>query len=605
MAQTLEYSPDSTEINGILQRYFDIYLPANLDDQMEEKGDNPFLSINGMMEMVDQNDINNAREVVQLTEGYFKDILNSKYYEYFIADAVGAKKYIFQKSGSIIGTKVIASSGNPGAVEQKYTFEGDNPIMSLSDLISDKGPSYAQAQGIDYDRQYLYYARLLTKRTFNYSEDSYTDVSHKVLMSADEVSKYYIEFPILIMRNATPMHEADLQRLKAYSQKVAGGKLEIEVSVSPYTVLYVDEVPGSEQTISYTAGMSNTEDAVASEGGLYNSRMDFYIRAADGLVADILSYKNNDDVGPSDLLEAVKDIFPIGEDVRLFGSSNSYEVAGAIEKIFLDGSNVKIRIKSTSSSNGFRLEPVSGVSSKILGIASSSVRVGITSPNAGGKKGRDSKSSRNSKGSTIKTINIYSATENRSDALNPFPRQFLGPKLDDVAKLANEEKAKKDAERKAAAERNRRAYKYSSSQYYAPPIDYQDILIEGFNSLTNAFTGEENAGINRRFNALVEPQLKSDRDRFFEITSSKISPKENINASLEDLYTFDTSIIRFFKAYDMVALKINIFYNPFDSLFDRSSRIGRGKLRPDFRSGNGRLSCFNLSGVKIGLKVSK
>jgi hypothetical protein len=603
MAQTLEYSPDSTEINGILQRYFDIYLPASLDDQMEEKGDNPFLSVNGMMEMVDQNDINNAREVVQLTEGYFKDILNSKYYEYFIADAVGAKKYIFQKSGSIIGTKVIAISGNPGAVEQKYSFEGDNPIMSLSDLISDKGPSYAQAQGIDYDRQATYSARLLTRQTFDSSEDSHTDSSRNIKISGDEASKYYIEFPILIMRNATPMHEADLQRLKAYSQKVAGGKLEIEVSVSPYTVLYVDEVPGSEQTISYTAGMNNTEDAVASEGGLYNSRMDFYIRAADGLVADILSY--NDDVRSSDLLEAVRDIFPIGEDVRLFGSSNSYEAAGAIEKIFLDGSDVKIRVKSTSSSNGFRLEPVSGVSSKILGITSSSVRVGITQPGAGGKKGRDSKSSRNSKGSAIKTINIYSATENRSDALNPFPRQFLGPKLDGVAKLVNEEKVKKEAERKAAAERNRRAYKYSSSQYYAPPIDYQDILIEGFNSLTNAFTGEENAGINRRFNALVEPQLKSDRDRFFEITSSKISPKEDINDSLRNLYTFDTSRIRFFKAYDMVAIKINIFYNPFNSLFDRSSRIGRGKLRPDFRSGNGRLSCFDLSGVKIGLKVSK
>lgn len=605
MAQTLEYSPDGTEINGILQRYFDIYLPANLDDQMEEKGDNPFLSVNGMMEMVNQNDINNAREVVQLTEGYFKDILSSKYYEYFIADAVGTKKYIFQKSGSIIGNKVIASSGNPGSVEQKYSFESDNPIMSLSDVISDKGPNYAQAQGIDYDRQHLYYARVLTRQTFNSGGGQHTDYSRNILISGDEASKYYIEFPILIMRNATPMHESDLQRLREYSQKVAGGKLEIEVSVSPYTVLYVDEVPGSEQAIPYTAGTGNIEDALASEGGLYNSRMDFYIRAADGLVADILSYKGNGNFADVDLLEAVKDIFPIGEDVRLFGSSNSYEVAGVIEKIFLDQGNVKVRVKSTSSSDGFKLQPVLGVSSKILGIASSSARVGITPPNAAGKNGREAKSSRNSKGSTIKTTNIYSATENRSDALNPFDRQFLGPRLDDIAKLVNAEKAKKESERKAAAERNRRNYKYSSSQYYAPPIDYQDILIEGFNSLTNAFTGEENTAINRTFDNIVAPQLKLDRDRFFEIASSKISPKESISDSLNNLYTFDTARIRFFKAYDIVALKINIFYNPFNSLFDQRSKMFRGTLRPDFRSGNGRLGSFNLSGVKIGLKVSK
>lgn len=597
MAQTLEYSPDSTEINGILQRYFDIYLPANLDDQMEEKGNNPFLSVNSMMEMVDQNDINNAREVVQLTEGYFKDILNSKYYEYFIADAVGTKKYIFQKGGSIIGTKVIASSGNPGSVEQKYSFEGDNPIMSLSDLISDKGPSYIQAQGIDYDRQTKYYARLINKITLSSDGKRASERSQGVVISGDEASKYYMEFPILVMRNATPMHDADLQKLKAYSPKVAGGKLEIEISVSPYTVLYVDEVPGSEQTIPYTVGTNDIENAAASEGGRYNSRMDFYVRAADGLVSDILSLKNNNEVTRDDLLNAVKDIFFVGEDVRLFGSSNVYEAAGVIEKIFLDGSEVKVRVKSTSSSNGFRLEPLSGVSSKILGIASSNTRVGITSPGSEGKGGRDSKSSRNSKGSSIKTINIYSATENRSDALNPFPRQFLGPKLDDVAKLVNEEKVKKEAERKAAAERNRRPYKYGSSQYYAPPIDYQDILIEGFNSLTNAFTGEENSAINRRFNAIVEPQLKSDRDRFFEFTSTKIAPKENIIKSLYDLYTFDATTIRFFKAYDMVALKINILYNPFNSLINND--------RAGFRDGNGRLNVFDLAGIKIGLKVSK
>lgn len=597
MAQTLEYSPDSTEINGILQRYFDIYLPANLDDQMEEKGNNPFLSVNGMMEMVDQNDINNAREVVQLTEGYFKDILNSKYYEYFIADAVGTKKYIFQKSGSIIGTRVIASSGNPGSVEQKYSFEGDNPIMSLSDLISDKGPSYIQAQGIDYDRQAKYFARLINKITLNSDGQRVSTNSQGVVMSGDEVSKYYMEFPILIMRNATPMHDADLQKLKAYSPKAAGGKLEIEISVSPYTVLYVDEVPGSEQVIPYTVGTNDIENAAASEGGRYNSRMDFYVRAVDGLVADILSLKNDNEVTRDDLLNAVKDIFFVGEDVRLFGSSNVYEVAGVIEKIFLDGGEVKVRVKSTSSSNGFRLEPLSGVSSKILGIASSNTRVGITSPGSEGKSGRDSKSSRNSKGSSIKTINIYAATENRSDAMNPFPRQFLGPRYEDVARLVNEEKVKKEAERKAAAERNRRAYKYSSSQYYAPPIDYQDILIEGFNSLTNAFTGEENAAVNKRFNALVEPQLKSDRDRFFEFISTKIAPKDSIARSLYDLYTFDTTTIRFFKAYDMVALKINILYNPFNSLINND--------RAGFRDGNGRLNLFDLAGIKIGLKVSK
>lgn len=597
MAQTLEYSPDSTEINGILQRYFDIYLPANLDDQIEEKGNNPFLSVNGMMEMVDQNDINNAREVVQLTEGYFKDILNSKYYEYFIADAVGTKKYIFQKSGSIIGTKVIAGSGNPGSVEQKYSFEGDNPIMSLSDLISDKGPSYIQAQGIDYDRQAKYFARLINKITLNSDGQRVSTNSQGVVMSGDEVSKYYMEFPILIMRNATPMHDADLQKLKAYSPKAAGGKLEIEISVSPYTVLYVDEVPGSEQVIPYTVGTNDIENAAASEGGRYNSRMDFYVRAGDGLVADILSLKNDNEVTRDDLLNAVKDIFFVGEDVRLFGSSNVYEVAGVIEKIFLDGGEVKVRVKSTSSSNGFRLEPLSGVSSKILGIASSNTRVGITSPGSEGKSGRDSKSSRNSKGSSIKTINIYAATENRSDAMNLFPRQFLGPRYEDVARLVNEEKVKKEAERKAAAERNRRAYKYSSSQYYAPPIDYQDILIEGFNSLANAFTGEENAAVNKRFNALVEPQLKSDRDRFFEFTSTKTVPKEGITRSLYDLYTFDATTIRFFKAYDMVALKINILYNPFNSLINND--------RAGFRDSNGRLNVFDLAGIKIGLKVSK
>lgn len=597
MAQTLEYSPDSTEINGILQRYFDIYLPANLDDQMEEKGNNPFLSVNGMMEMVDQNNINNAREVVQLTEGYFKDILNSKYYEYFIADALGTKKYIFQKSGSIIGTKVIASSGNPGPVEQKYSFEGDNPIMSLSDLISDKGPSYIQAQGIDYDRQAKYFARLINKMTLNSDGQRVSTNSQGVVMSGDEVSKYYMEFPILIMRNATPMHDADLQKLKAYSPKAAGGKLEIEISVSPYTVLYVDEVPGSEQTIPYTVGTNDIENAAASEGGRYNSRMDFYVRAGDGLVADILSLKNDNELTRDDLLNAVKDIFFVGEDVRLFGSSNVYEAAGVIEKIFLDGGEVKVRVKSTSSSNGFRLEPLSGVSSKILGIASSNTRVGITSPGSEGKSGRDSKSSRNSKGSSIKTINIYAATENRSDAMNPFPRQFLGPRYEDVAKLVNEEKARLEKARRDAAERNRKQYKYSSSQYYQPPIDYQDILIEGFNSLANAFTGEENAAVNKRFNALVEPQLKSDRDRFFEFTSTKIAPKEGITRSLYDLYTFDATTIRFFKAYDMVALKINILYNPFNSLIDND--------RAGFRDSNGRLNVFDLAGIKIGLKVSK
>lgn len=601
MAQTLEYSPDSTEINGILQRYFDIYLPANLDDQMEEKGNNPFSPVNGMMEMVGQDDINNAREVVQLTEGYFKDILNSKYCEYFIADAVGTKKYIFQKSGSIIGTKVIASSGNPGLVEQKYSFEGDNPIMSLSDLISDKGPNYIQAQGIDYDRQAKYFARLINKMTLNSDGHGVSTYSKGVLMSGDEVSKYYMEFPILIMRNATPMHDADLQKLKAYSPKVAGGKLEIEISVSPYTVLYVDEVPGSEQTIPYTVGTNDIENAAASEGGRYNSRMDFYVRAADGLVSDILSLKNDDEVTRDDLLNAVKDIFFVGEDVRLFCSSNVHEAAGVIEKIFLDGGEVKVRVKSTSSSNGFRLEPLSGVSSKILGIASSNTRVGITSPGSEGKGGRDSKSSRNSKGSSIKTINIYSETENRSDALNPFPREFLGPRYEDVAKLVKEEEARLEKERRDAAERNRKQYNHSSSEYYQPPIDYQDILIEGFNSLanasTNASTGEENAAVNRRFNALVEPQLKSDRDRFFEFTSTKITPKENIIKSLYDLYAFDATTIRFFKAYDMVALKINILYNPFNSLINND--------RAGFRASNGRLNVFDLAGIKIGIKVSK
>lgn len=590
MAQILDYTPDSVEIDGIIQRYFDIYLPANFDDQMEEKGNNPFYSVNGMMEMLDQTDINNAREVIQLTEGYFKDILNSKYYEYFIADAVGRKKYIFEKAGSILGTKVIASTGNPGSVDQKYTFESDNPLMSFADLINKEGPSYIQARDIDYDRQAKYYANLITRRMFDSGENTNVDTSFRVAINGDEVSKCYIELPLLIMRNNIPMHESDLQRLKEYSQKVAGGKFELEVSVSPYTVLYVDEVPGSEQEIPYSDNPNDGERYIASDRGKYNSRKDFYIRGADGLVADIISSLNSNNINNNELLRAVREIFYIGQDIRMFGSSNSYEAQGTIEKIFLDGGRVKIRIKSAVNSGGFLLMPIQGVSSKILGIASSSIRVGISNPskNISGKSDR-SKSTRNSKGSSIKATNIYSAVENRSDALNQFPSQFLGPRYEDIEKAVNEEKARIERERQEAAKRNRRQYRWGSSQYYQEPIDYQDILIDGFNTLANAFTGDEKAAVNKRFNATVDQQLKKDRDRFFEIISAKITPKQNLSESLNDLYTFDTARIRFFKAYDIAVIKINILYNPISALYARA----------------GALNEFDLAGFKIGLKVSK
>lgn len=599
MAQNLEYAPDDVSINGIIQRYFDIYLPANLDDQMEEKGDNPFLPINGQMDIVSQNDISNAREVVSMMEGYFKDILNPKYYEYFIADGTGTKKYIFQKNGSIVGTKVIAGSANNSNVEQKYSFESDNQIMSFADVVSESGPTYAQAQAIEYDRQASYYPRMITQRTLNSEGQKIGDTSSFMRMGGDEISKYYMEIPLLIMRNSVPMTSADLERLKQYSQRAAGGKLELEISVSPYTVLYIDEVPGSEQPIRQPRDNQDYEAMAASQFGRYQTRKDFSIRVADGLVSDILSTKRDSDISTQDLLEAVKDIFSEGEDVRLFGSSNSYEVPAVIEKIFIEAGEVRVRVKSKHSTNAFRIEAISGVSSKILAMASSSTRVGITPPGKAGKSGRvaDDKASRNSKGSAIKTINIYAATENRSDAMNPFDRQFLGPKLDDVAKLVNAEKAKKEVERKAAAERNRKAYKYKDSQYYAPPIDYQDILIEGFNSLANAFTGEENAAINRTFNNLVAPQLKSDRDRLFEFTSSAIAPKESLKASLEDLYTFDATTIRFFKALDMAVIKVNILYNPFSSSILNE--------RAAFKTSNSSLNVFDLAGVKIGLKIAK
>lgn len=590
MAQILDYTPDSVEVDNIIQRYFDIYLPANFDDQMEGKGNNPFFSVNGMMEMLDQTDINNAREVVQLTEGYFKDILNSKYYEYFIADAVGRKKYIFQKAGSVLGTKVISSTGNPGSVDQKYSFESDNPIMSFADLISKDGPSYIQARDIDYDRQATYRANIAAHHTFNADENDSFDGSNYAVIKGDELSKYYIELPLLIMRNNIPMHDSDLQKLKEYSQKVAGGKLELEVSVSPYTVLYVDEVPGSEQQIPYSNDPNDGEGYIASNKGEYNSRMDFYVRAADGLVADIISNLNNKNINNTELLRAVKEIFYIGQDVRMFGSSNSYELTGAIEKIFIDGGRVKIRIKSALNSGGFTLRPITGTSSKILGIASSSIRVGISNPSKsiGGKSER-SKSTRNSKGSAINATNIYSAVENRSDALKSFPSQFLGPKYEDIEKSVNDEKARVERERREAAERNRRQYRWGSSQYYQEPIDYQNILIEGFNSLANAFTGDERAAVNKRFNAIVDPQLKKDRDRFFGLISAKITPKENLSDSLKDLYTFDTARIRFFKAYDIAVIKINIFYNPASFSYARA----------------GVLNEFDLTGFKIGLKISK
>ena len=96
---------------------------------------------------------------------------------------------------------------------------------------------------------------------------------------------------------------------------------------------------------------------------------------------------------------------------------------------------------------------------------------------------------------------------------------------------------------------------------------------------------------------MVAPQLKSDRDRLFEFTSSAIAPKESLKASLEDLYTFDATTIRFFKALDMAVIKVNILYNPFSSSILNE--------RAAFKTSNSSLNVFDLAGVKIGLKIAK
>ena len=600
-ATTREYSPNNEDVGGILQRYFDIYLPANLEDQIEEKGNNPFLSVNGMMDMTDQNDINNARNVLELMEGYFKDISNPKNYDYFMVDGVGQKKYIFQKSGAIIGTRVTAGIGGQNQSEQKYAFENDNPIMSLSDVISEKGPTYLQARDIDYDRHGKYRTRIVTRHQYNSEGNVSVNDSLTVTLTGEEVSKYYMEFPILIMRNSTPMSSRDLEALKRHSSKVRDGKLELEVSVSPYTVLYIDPVPDSERRIKDASETDDMEDIIASEKGRFSSRMDFYVRGVDGLVSDILAAKNEEDTAIEEVLEAIKDIFFVGQDIRLLGTHNSYEIAGAIEKIFIDSGNIKIRVKAEEANDAFKMEPIIGVKSVICGLVSSNTRVRIASLGSEGKHRRDeSKSKRNSKGSVIKAENLYSAVENRSDALNDFKRQFMGPDLVELAKEVNGAKVEEEQKRREAAEKNRRAYRYTSTEYYQPPIDYQDILIEGFNSLATAFTGQEISAVTRKFNEQTVEKLKADRDRFFESLSFKVVPKENTERSLNGLYSFDAARIRYLKAYDLAAVTIGILYNPF------TSHISNGfgsRGHPEFRSSNGRLNIFDLAGIKIGLRV--
>ena len=604
MARTIEYSPDAEGINGIIQRYFDIYLPANLEDQIEEKMRNPFYSVNGMMEMVDQNDIVNAREVTRLTESYFKDILDYKNYEYFIAYAVGTKKYIFQKNGSIVGNKIVAGQSGSRTYEQKYSFEDDNTFLSVNDIVDGKGPTYIQARDIDYERKSWFSATLVSRTTAMPDGHGSIYNSETVALSGDEVSKYYMELPILIMRNATPMHESDLKELEAYSRKVANGKLELEVSVSPYTVLYVEGVSGSERSIPNPTSASTSEDVLASEKGLFVKRKDFIIKAADGLVSEILSSMGDDDITPKDLLGAVSDIFFVGQDVRLIGSSNSYEAPGVIEKIFLDGNDVKVRVKSKNETDPFILRPIHGVDSEILAIASSSVRVGITNPGySRGKRRRrniysdKSKVSRGAKGSAISAINIYSSTDNRSSALGSFPRQFLGPSLEEIARGVNQQKIDaENARRKEAGGDDGTGG--TPSGYATPETGGTNGVTADINSLASIFTAEEIATVNQRFNYAAGPKLREDWDRFFAFTSESITPKESISSALADMYTFDMATVRFHKAYDIVSLKINILYNPFGPAFN-------GHIRPKFRKGNVSLNVFDLAGIKIGLKVSK
>lgn len=596
MATILENIQEDVNINGILERYFDIYLPANLDDQMDDKGDNPYLRIDGLIDSNDQANINNIREVVNITEGYFKDILNPKTYDYFIADGPNSKKYIFQRAGSIIGTKVLSNTGAQSGDEHKYAFEGDNQFISYTDMARESGPTYSQAQKIDYDRQAKYDARVVTRKTFSPGGTA-NDRSHYVKISGDDVGKFFLEIPLLIMRNSTPMTPEDLDKLKSYSQKVNGGKLELEVSVSPYTVLYVEEVPGSESEISRPTSPDDHEGVRLYGGGRFKSKKDFIIRAADGLVSDILSGKRDNEITNSDLLNAVKEIFSSGQDVRLMGSSNAYEAQAFIDNIYEESGTIRIRVKSSIPviSNPFKIYPLSGTDSEVLAIAIPSARVGITSPAATGKAGI--KKARGAKGTAANAVNIYSATENRSDALNPFERQFLGPKYIDVANQIKTEKEQQAAARRAAAERNRKRYSFVSSQYTQPPIDYQDILIDGFNSLTDAFAGDNETVINRKFNEIAVPKLREDRDKFFELISAKISPKESIESSLKDLYMADSTSIRFLKALDIAVIKINILYSPYMTYLPDGRRIQR--------ESNSSLNVFDLSGVKIGFRIAK
>lgn len=596
MATILENIQDDVNINGILERYFDIYLPANLDDQMDDKGDNPYLRIDGLIDSNDQTNINNIREVVNITEGYFKDILNPKTYDYFIADGPNSKKYIFQRAGSIIGTKVLSNTGVQSSDEHKYAFEGDNQFISYTDMARESGPTYSQAQKIDYDRQAKYDARVVTRKTFSPGGTA-SDSSHYVKISGDDIGKFFIEIPLLIMRNSTPMTPEDLDKLKSYSQKVNGGKLELEVSVSPYTVLYVEEVSGSESEIPRPTSPTDHDAVRLYGGGRFKSKKDFIIRAADGLVSDILSGKRDNEITNSDLLNAVKEIFSSGQDVRLMGSSNAYEAQAFIDNIFEESGTIRIRVKSSApvTSNPFKIYPLSGTDSEVLAIATPSARVGITSPAATGKAGR--KKARGAKGTAANAVNIYSATENRSDALNPFERQFLGPKYIDVVNRITTEKEQQAAARRAAAERNRKRYSFVSSQYTQPPIDYQDILIDGFNSLTDSFAGDNETVINRKFNEIAIPKLREDRDKFFELISTKISPKESIESSLKDLYMADSTSIRFLKALDIAVIKINILYSPYMTYLPDGRRIQR--------ESNSSLNVFDLSGVKIGFRIAK
>lgn len=136
------------------------------------------------------------------------------------------------------------------------------------------------------------------------------------------------------------------------------------------------------------------------------------------------------------------------------------------------------------------------------------------------------------------------------------------------------------------------------SGYATPETGGTNGAAAGINSLASIFTAEEIATVNQRFNYAAGPKLREDRDRFFAFTAESIIPKESISSALVDMYTFDMATVRFHKAYDIVSLKINILYNPFDSAFN-------GHTRPKLRKGNVSLNVFDLAGIKIGLKVSK